>query len=179
MTQPDWYDENKLVSAIFAFEDGRSVYGGWVVDLGDGTCRFANSPMLGEDGPKWGDRVDLFYNPTDRSSRPWIGYRIYPDGELPGRNFGASRELTAEEKEEAEENRKRKEARDLRRMEEAHKRDMAFSGMTNDYLEVLQENISNVKKYKELEEKLIKSKAQVKLLKRRLNDAKGNSNVEQ
>lgn len=51
---PDWYDENKLRRAYYA--DG---YTGWVIDLGDGTCRFASDPLLGEDGPKWGDRVPL------------------------------------------------------------------------------------------------------------------------
>lgn len=51
---PDWYDESKLRRAYYA--EG---YSGWVIDLGDGTCRFANDPLLGEDGPRWGDRVPL------------------------------------------------------------------------------------------------------------------------
>lgn len=51
---PDWYDESKLRKAYY--DQG---YSGWVIDLGDGTCRYANSPLLGEDGPKWGDRVNL------------------------------------------------------------------------------------------------------------------------
>ena len=64
---PDWYDEKKLRKAYYA--EG---YSGWVVDLGDGTCRFANEPMLGCDDPEnpdhdainaarphWGDRVRL------------------------------------------------------------------------------------------------------------------------
>lgn len=72
-TPPPWWDEKKLRKAYFA--DG---YSGWVIDCGDGTCRYANTPLLGadpgeqEDGttltqeqcdainaaaPKWGDRV--------------------------------------------------------------------------------------------------------------------------
>lgn len=64
---PDWYDESKLRRVYFA--EG---YSGWVVDLGDGTCRFANEPLLGCDDddnpekdainaarPHWGDRVPL------------------------------------------------------------------------------------------------------------------------
>ena len=34
-------------------------YTGWVIDLGDGTCRYANTPLLGATGPRWGDRVPL------------------------------------------------------------------------------------------------------------------------
>lgn len=70
---PPWWDETKLRKAYYA--DG---YSGWVIDCGDGTCRYANAPLLGadpgpqEDGttltqeqcdainvaaPKWGDRV--------------------------------------------------------------------------------------------------------------------------
>lgn len=52
---PDWYKEENLRMVWYAINE----YSGWVVDLGDGTCRYANSPMLGEDGPKWGDRVPL------------------------------------------------------------------------------------------------------------------------
>ena len=64
---PEWYDKTKLVRAYYA--DG---YTGWVIDLGDGTCRFANAPLLGCDdddnphkdeinrnAPRWGDRVRL------------------------------------------------------------------------------------------------------------------------
>lgn len=64
---PEWYDESKLRKAYYA--DG---YKGWVIDLGDGTCRFANEPLLGCDDdsnpekdainaarPRWGDRVPL------------------------------------------------------------------------------------------------------------------------
>jgi hypothetical protein len=53
---PEWYDESKLRKAYFA--EARD-YTGWVIDLGDGTCRYANRPLLGEDGPGWGDRVRL------------------------------------------------------------------------------------------------------------------------
>jgi hypothetical protein len=38
------------------YSDG---YTGWVYDLGDGTCRFANAPCLGSDGPRFGDRVEI------------------------------------------------------------------------------------------------------------------------
>ena len=56
--RPDWYDESKLARAIY--DEG---YTGWVIDLGDGTCRYANSPLLGDDGPSWGDRVRLIQMP--------------------------------------------------------------------------------------------------------------------
>lgn len=82
--KPDWYDESKVVKANFARR-----YTGWVVDLGDGTCRLANDPMLGENGPSWGDRVDLFFDPCDPDELPFIGYRIYEPGMIiPGRHFG-------------------------------------------------------------------------------------------
>lgn len=72
---PGWYDESRLRRVFYA-----AGYTGWVVDLGDGTCRYANAPLLGadpgeqEDGsflspeqcdeinrsaPRWGDRVPL------------------------------------------------------------------------------------------------------------------------
>ena len=51
---PDWYVEENLRKVYYA--DG---YLGWVIDLKDGTCRFANDPLLGKDGPEWGDRVKL------------------------------------------------------------------------------------------------------------------------
>lgn len=64
---PDWYDKSKLRRVLFA-----DCYSGWVIDLGDGTCRFANNPLLGCDdddnpkkdainaaSPRWGDRVPL------------------------------------------------------------------------------------------------------------------------
>jgi hypothetical protein len=49
-----WYDEKKLLRVRYAHD-----YTGWVIDLGDGTCRYANNPLLGKDGPRWGDRVTL------------------------------------------------------------------------------------------------------------------------
>ena len=70
---PPWWDEKKLRKAYYA-----PGYSGWVIDCGDGTCRYANEPLLGadpgeqEDGtclsqeqcdainavrPRWGDRV--------------------------------------------------------------------------------------------------------------------------
>ena len=94
--QPDWYDETQIVKATFA--DG---YSGWVQDLGDGTCRFTNAPLLGETGPEWGDRVDLFYNPCAPFERPRVGFRVYPEGVEPtGRNFGKQRKPTKAEKKE-------------------------------------------------------------------------------
>lgn len=64
---PEWYDESRLRKAEYA-----PGYTGWVIDCGDGTCRFANSPLLGCDdennpnrdainaaAPQWGDRVRL------------------------------------------------------------------------------------------------------------------------
>jgi len=55
---PDWYNTDQLTKAVFA--EG---YSGWVIDLGDGTCRFANQPLLGEDGPNWGDKCWLIADP--------------------------------------------------------------------------------------------------------------------
>ena len=70
---PFWYDKSKLKHTYYA--DG---YSGWVIDCGDGTCRYVNSPLLGADpgvqadgttltqaqcdeinrkAPRWGDRV--------------------------------------------------------------------------------------------------------------------------
>lgn len=99
MSKPDWLDEDKLVQATFAFEgEGRIAYGGPVVDLGDGTCRLAVKPLLGDGSPEFGDRVDLFWNPTDPFTRPWIGYRVYGvDEVVPGRHFAFRREPTQEE----------------------------------------------------------------------------------
>lgn len=57
---PDWYDESKLRRAYYSPDLD---YTGWVVDLGDGTCRYANSPLMGADGPSWGDRVPLIEVP--------------------------------------------------------------------------------------------------------------------
>jgi hypothetical protein len=81
---PDWYDESKLRKVRYA--EG---YYGWVVDLGDGTCRYANDPLLGADfgetevdgrlltreecaeinrnRPRYGDRVPLGSNGPDAS----------------------------------------------------------------------------------------------------------------
>ena len=65
--EPEWYDVDRLVSAWYVKDE----YGGWVIDLGDGTCRFANDPMLGEDGPNWGDRVRLIKR---GNNRPVVDY---------------------------------------------------------------------------------------------------------
>jgi hypothetical protein len=119
---PSWWDPKKLVSVIFAFEDGRAAYGGHAIDLGDGTCRIADHILLGENSLKWGDRVDLFYNPTDPLSRPHIGYRVYdraddPPSKLPGKNYGARREPTPEQRERHEQ----EEARRAKREDMQHK----------------------------------------------------------
>ena len=91
--QPDWYDETKSIHVTYA--DG---YSGHVQDLGDGTCRFLNDPLLGPNGPSWGDRVDLFYNPCDPFERPRVGYRVYAEGVEPtGRNFGQPKKPTKSE----------------------------------------------------------------------------------
>ena len=55
---PEWYDESKATRARYAHD-----YTGWVIDLGDGTCRYTNNPLLGENGPRWGDRVRLIPDP--------------------------------------------------------------------------------------------------------------------
>lgn len=110
---PAWYDETKVTKATFA--DG---YSGWVVDLGDGTCRFSNSPLLGEGGPEWGDRVDLFYNPCDPFERPRVGYRIYRDGEEPvGRHFGLKKKPSKKEIKEHEAQEKRREQAEVEMIE--------------------------------------------------------------
>lgn len=92
---PAWFDQSKAIRANYA-----PGYTGWVIDLGDGTCRFANSPLLGANGPKWGDRVDLYY-PCDKSELPFVGYRVYPDGTEPnGKNLGYPAPSKDEEDEE-------------------------------------------------------------------------------
>ncbi len=117
---PDWYDESKVIRAIYAIEGdgGHSAYGGYVQDLGDGTCRFTNAPMMGEDGPEWGDRVDLFYNPCEPFGRPMVGYRVYPEGVEPtGRSFGLKREPDEEEQKEWDEKQERREKAELEQMD--------------------------------------------------------------
>ena len=52
----NWYEESNMQRAFYSPELD---YTGWVVDLGDGTCRYVHSPLMGEDGPSWGDRVPL------------------------------------------------------------------------------------------------------------------------
>ena len=72
LQMPPWWDESNLRRAYYA--DG---YSGFVIDCGDGTCRYANDPLLGadpgrksgmglteeqcdainRDAPKYGDRV--------------------------------------------------------------------------------------------------------------------------
>jgi len=73
--RPFWWDQSKLARAYFA-----PGYSGWIINYGDGTCRYANQPLLGadpglqEDGstltqeqcdainaaaPNWGDLVRM------------------------------------------------------------------------------------------------------------------------
>lgn len=57
---PEWYDEKKLRKVQFADDET-----GWVIDLGDGTCRYVNEPLV--DGVSWGDRVPLI-----KGTRGWL-----------------------------------------------------------------------------------------------------------
>lgn len=134
-TPPDWYDESKVTKAIFAFEGGRSAYTGWVVDLGDGTCRFSNSPLLGENGPEWGDRVDLFYHPCSPFDMPMVGYRIYGEGEEPvGRSFGLKREPDEEETARYKEEEEQREKAIIASMNERHQGMMALMKLTRAHI---------------------------------------------
>lgn len=75
MTSPEWYDEDKLIRLYY--DEG---YTGWAIDLGDGTCRLTNKPLLGEDGPQWGDRVPFVPgDPLGRIDKTRIIER-YQDG---------------------------------------------------------------------------------------------------
>jgi hypothetical protein len=113
---PDWYDESKIVKAIFTFENGRSVETGWVIDLGDGTCRLANRPIGGIFN--WGDRVDLFYHPSFPLDIPMIGYRLYDDDDEPvGRHLAMRRDPDEEELKKLKEREERKEAHELAMIE--------------------------------------------------------------
>ena len=55
--EPDWYDRSKLIKVRYA--EGET---GWAVDMGDGSCRLANSPLI--EDVEWGDRVELLPDPT-------------------------------------------------------------------------------------------------------------------
>jgi len=128
--KPAWMDDKKTVSATFAFENGRSAYGGFVVDLGDGTCRIANDILLGENSLKWGDQVDLFCNPCAPMDRPYIGYRVYaradePNFKVPGKNYGAKRKPTKADKAKRAKAEKAQEARQVEQMERNHEGMMA------------------------------------------------------
>lgn len=80
---PEWYDKKRLMRAHYA-----PGYTGWVVDLEDGTCHLANSPLLGENNLEYGDRVDLFF-PIDDETLPFIGYRRYNEkGPVAGEHLG-------------------------------------------------------------------------------------------
>jgi hypothetical protein len=79
--KPEWQDDSKLRKAVYS----HGGYSGWVYDLGDGTCRFANDPLLGENGPNWGDRVHLF-EPWDCDKEallPFIGTVVLEKYEQP------------------------------------------------------------------------------------------------
>jgi hypothetical protein len=127
---PSWMDDKKTVSATFAFENGHSAYGGFVVDLGDGTCRIANAILLGENSLKWGDQVDLFCNPCAPMDRPYIGYRVYaradePNYKVPGKNYGAKRKPTKSDKAKRAKAEKALEARQIEQMKKNHEGMMA------------------------------------------------------
>ena len=53
--EPDWYDRGRLCKAYLGEDET-----GWVIDLGDGTCRLANQPLpRGDVDLGWGDLVPL------------------------------------------------------------------------------------------------------------------------
>jgi hypothetical protein len=91
---PDWYDESKLRQVEYAPN-----YRGWIIDLGDGTCRYANDPMLGEGNyllpnykelnakrPHYGDRVRLVDDKPDKAQiiERWMPELYDEDGDLKG-----------------------------------------------------------------------------------------------
>ena len=91
---PDWYDKSKLRQVAYAPN-----YTGWIIDLGDGTCRYANDPMLGEGNyllpnykeinanrPHYGDRVKLVDGKPDKTQiiERWMPELYDEDGDLKG-----------------------------------------------------------------------------------------------
>lgn len=70
---PPWWDETKLERAYYA--EG---YSGWIINLGDGTCRYANGPLLGvdpgeqEDGSFISEEEAEIYN----AGMPRLGDRV-------------------------------------------------------------------------------------------------------
>ena len=54
---PEWYDAGKLRKVVYGEFEGGTKELGWIVDLGDGTCRIANDPMT--INAAWGDRFRL------------------------------------------------------------------------------------------------------------------------
>ena len=57
---PNWYDKSKLCRIRFALDET-----GWAINMGDGTYRLANTPIVGMVGkqhpdlPQWGDLVKI------------------------------------------------------------------------------------------------------------------------
>jgi len=114
---PDWYDESKIIHCTLANPLTDIGYSGPVQDMGDGTARLVMNPLLGEDAPKFGDRVDLFYFTGSPFERPFIGYRAYEEGVEPtGRHFALKREPTKEEIEERGREEKRREQQECERI---------------------------------------------------------------
>ncbi len=132
--RPEWLDESKIVSAIFALDHEHPAYGGHVVDLGDGTCRIAVPILLPP--LKFGDRVDLFWNPCDPFSRPFIGYRVYKDGEVPGTHKGKRRKPTKKEIAEHKKDDRERTKRECKRIEEEHESRGALTHALSDLIDL-------------------------------------------
>ena len=103
---PSWYKESKLKKVEYAPN-----YFGYIIDLGDGTCRYANDPMLGESNtflpnfkeinrtrPHWGDRVKLVNGKPDRNQiiERWEPEKYDEDGDRIGEPKPQPRKQTKE-----------------------------------------------------------------------------------
>ncbi len=56
---PDWYNKEKLTKVCF---NRKVPEQGWVIDMGEGLYRLANTPldgMIDPKGPQWGDLVQI------------------------------------------------------------------------------------------------------------------------
>lgn len=94
MEQPSWFDESKQRQVEYA-----PGYFGWIQDLGDGTCRYVNDPMLGESNyflpnykelnknrPHYGDRVKLVNGKPDKTQilERWMPELYDEEGDYKG-----------------------------------------------------------------------------------------------
>lgn len=94
MKYPAWYDKTKQRQVEYAPR-----YFGWIQDLGDGTCRYINDPLLGESNyllpnykevnrnrPHYGDRVKLVNGKPDPTQiiERWQPELYDEDGDLKG-----------------------------------------------------------------------------------------------